>query len=103
MKKTKTAKIKKSSVSSNIKKSDGKLVGIVSHYFSNISVGVIKLSAPLGEGDEIRIIGGEGTDFSQKIDSMQIDHKKVKKAKKGNSVGLKTDQKVREGYKVYKI
>ncbi len=81
----------------------GKLVGKVSHYFSDISVGVIKLSAPLSQGDEIRIIGGEATDFNQKVKSMQVDHKEVKKAKKGNSVGLKTDEKVREGYQVYKV
>ncbi len=81
----------------------GKLIGKISHYFSNIGVGVIDLSAPLSQGDEIRIIGGENTDFNQKVDSMQVDHKQVKKAKKGDSVGLKTSEKVREGYNVYKV
>src|SRR3989344_9632037 len=85
------------------KKPAGKLVGKVSHYFSNISVGVIKLSAPLAQGDEIRIVGGEATDFNQKVKSMQLEHKEVKKAKKGGSVGLKINEKVREGYKVYKV
>ena len=78
-------------------------IGKITHYFSDISVAVIKLSAPLKEGEEIRIIGGEDTDFNQKIKSMQIDHEKVKSAKKGDGVGLKVDQKVHEGYKVYKI
>ena len=32
-----------------------------------------------------------------------FDHEKVKKAKKGDSVGLKVSEKVREGYKVYKV
>ena len=80
-----------------------KPIGKITHYFSDISVAVIKLSAPLKEGEEIRIIGGEDTDFNQKIKSMQIDHEKVKSAKKGDGVGLKVDQKVHEGYKVYKI
>lgn len=80
-----------------------KPIGEITHYFSNISVGVIKLSAPLNQGDEIRVMGGENTDFNQKVDSMQVDHKEVKKAKKGDSVGLKVSEKVREGYKVYKI
>ena len=57
----------------------------------------------MSQGDEIRIIGGESTDFNQKVDSMQVDHKEVKKAKKGDSMGLKVSEKVREGYKVYKI
>ena len=82
---------------------EGKLIGKVSHYFSNIGVAVIELSAPLSAGDTIRIAGGEATDFTQTIDSMEIEHEKIKKAKKGDSVGTKVKEKVREGYKVYKI
>ena len=81
---------------------EGKLIGKVSHYCGNIGVAVIDLSDKLEAGDEIRFVGGE-TDFNQKVGSMEADHKKVEKAKKGDSVGLKVDQKVREGYKVYKL
>ncbi len=81
---------------------EGKLIGKVSHYFSKISVAVIELSEPLKVGDSIRIIGGE-TDFSQTVESMEIEHEKVKEAKPGDSVGLQVNQKVREGYKVYKL
>ena len=80
---------------------EGKLVGKISHYFSNIGVAVIDLSDKLEAGDEIRIIGGE-IDFNQTVGSMEADHKKVEKAKKGDSIGIKVDQKVREGYRVYK-
>jgi hypothetical protein len=34
---------------------------------------------------------------------MEAEHQKVKEAKKGDSIGLKVEQKVREGYKVYKV
>ncbi|MFH1575905.1 MAG: EF-Tu/IF-2/RF-3 family GTPase [Candidatus Nealsonbacteria bacterium] len=81
---------------------EGKLIGKISHYFGNISVAVIDLSGVLKIGDTIRIIGGE-TDFNQEISSMEVDHKKVDSAKKGDSVGFKVDQKVRDGYKVYKV
>ena len=81
----------------------GKLVGRITHYFSNIEVAVINLAAPLKQGEKIRIIGGKETDFEQKVGSMQIDHEQVKSAKKGDSVGTKIDEKVHEGYKVYKI
>ncbi len=81
---------------------EGKLIGKISHYFSNISVAVIELSDTLKAGETIRVVGGE-TDFTQEVDSMEVDHKKVEKAKKGDSVGLKINQKVREGYKVYKM
>ena len=102
MKKSKPkSKIKKKVVAN--KKPEGKLIGKVSHYFSNIKVGVIKLSGPLANGDEIRIIGGEATDFNQIVKSMQVDRQEIKKAKKGNAIGLKTKEKVREGYKVYKV
>ncbi|MCX6718181.1 MAG: hypothetical protein NTY81_01065 [Candidatus Staskawiczbacteria bacterium] len=84
-------------------KKQGKLIGQITHYFSNIEVAVIKLTVPLKKGDKIRIIGGQETDFEQKAGSMQIDHKEVKSAKKGDSVGMKIDEKVHEGYKVYKI
>ncbi|OGZ68136.1 MAG: hypothetical protein A3D35_00990 [Candidatus Staskawiczbacteria bacterium RIFCSPHIGHO2_02_FULL_34_9] len=81
----------------------GKLVGKVTHYFSDIKVGVIKISGSLSVSDKIRIMGGENTDFNQVVKSMQVEHKDVKKAKKGNSIGLKVSEKVRYGYKVYKV
>ncbi len=82
---------------------EGKLVGAITHYFSHIGVCVIKLDGTLEEGETIRIVGGEETDFTQSVNSMQIDHEKVKVAKKGDSVGLKIKDKAREGYKVFKI
>ncbi len=84
-------------------KVEGKVIGRVTHYFSDISVGIIKLSASLNQGDEIRIMGGENTDFNQVVKSMQMDHKEIKKAKKGMSIGLKVKEISREGYKVYKV
>lgn len=80
-----------------------KKIGKVLHYFGDIKVAVIKLSGPLMEGDKIRIVGGESTDFKQTIKSMETDHKKIEKAKKGQEVGIKLKEKVREGYKVFKI
>jgi len=82
---------------------EGKLIGKITHYFSNIEVAVIDLAAPLKEGDKIRIVGGQETDFEQEASSMQIDHKEAKSAKKGDSVGMKVDKKVHEGYRVFKI
>jgi putative protease len=77
--------------------------GRITHYFGDIKVAVIKIASPLKVGDSIRIAGGEDTDFEQEIKSMQIDHKEIKLAKKGNSIGLKVKEKVREDYLVYKI
>jgi putative protease len=82
---------------------EGKLVGKVIHFFSNIGVAVIKLSDKLAVGDTIRIIGGENTDFNQLVESMEVERKKITAAKKGDEVGLKVSEKVREGYQVYKV
>lgn len=81
---------------------EGKLIGKITHYFKNIGVAVIELSDALKVGDTIRIVGGE-IDFNQTVESMEIEHQKVQEGKKGDSVGLKIEQKVREGYKVYKL
>jgi len=82
---------------------EGKLIGEITHYFGKIEVAIIRLDDSLKVGDTIRIVGGEETDFEQKVDSMEIEHEKVEEAKKGQSVGVKVSEKVREGYKVYKV
>lgn len=82
---------------------EGKLIGKVTHYYDNIGVAVLELTDSLQAGDMIRIQGGANTDFEQPVDSMQVEHENVEKAKKGDVVGLKVSEKVREGYRVYKI
>ena len=79
-----------------------KLVGTISHYFTKIGVAVIELSDSLSVGDEISIEGAS-TNFKQKVDSMQIEHKNIEKAKAGDSIGMKVKDRVREGDQVYKI
>jgi len=80
----------------------GDEVGKVTHYFSNIGVGVIKVSKKIKVGDSIRIKGAT-SDFTQTIDSMQIEHKNVEDAKKGQSIGLKVAEHAREHDVVYKV
>lgn len=79
-----------------------KLVGKVKHYFSKIGVAVIELNNALKVGDEISIEGA-ATNVVQKVESMQIEHKNVDHAKKGESVGMKVADKVREGDMVFKV
>lgn len=81
---------------------EGVLIGKITHYFGNIGVAVVELFDELRIGEKIRIVGGE-TDFTQTVESMEVEHQKVDVAKAGESVGLKVEQKVREGYKVYRV
>jgi len=77
-------------------------VGKVSHFYPKISVAVVELEETLKKGDKISI-EGKTTNFSQIVESMQIEHKDVEEGIKGQSIGLKVVERVREGDKVYKI
>lgn len=77
-----------------------KPIGEVTHYFDKIQVAAIKLSKPLKVGDAIKI-QGHTTQFDQTVDSIQINHKSVQKAKKGDEIGIKVRDKARSGDDVY--
>ena len=77
-----------------------KPIGIVTHYFSKAGVAVVKVDSALRVGDHVAIRGAT-TNFTQSIDSMEIDHKAVEQAKKGDEVGMKVGDRVREGDKLY--
>ena len=79
-----------------------KSVGKVVHYYTRIGVAIVDLSSSLALDDTVSIVGAN-TDFQQTVDSMQIEHKAVKKAKKGDSIGLKVSDRCRKGDKVYKL
>ncbi len=79
-----------------------KLVGKVTHYFTNISVAVIELSDTLKIGDKIKIEGAN-TNFEQTVDSMQIEKQPVEEAKAGDAIGLKVKDRVRPNDKVFKL
>jgi translation elongation factor EF-1alpha len=80
-----------------------KLIGKVTHFFNKIGVAVLELQKDsLKVGETLHFKGGE-RDFEQKVDSMQIEHQEVSEAKKGESIGLKVEQAVREGDQVFKV
>ena len=78
-------------------------IGYVSNYFKNISVAAVEItygSVSVGNTLHFR---GHTTDFQVVVDSMQVDHKSVAEAKRGDSIGLKVSAKVRKHDKVYKV
>ena len=83
-------------------KVEGKLIGLVTHYFPHVQAGVIKLKAPLAVGETVKI-KGHTSDLTQIITSMQIDRVEIQTAKKGDEIGLQVSTRVRQGDKVYKI
>jgi hypothetical protein len=77
-------------------------IGQVTHYFNHIGVAVLALSGELKVGDSIRFLG-HGVDFTQTIDSMEIEHQKVQSAAPKQEVALKTIQPVHEGTEIMKV
>ncbi len=78
-------------------------IGIVEHYFTNLSVAAIKITnGEITIGDTIHI-KGPTTDFQQNVESMEIDRKAVERAEVGSSIGIKVKERVREGDLVYKV
>jgi hypothetical protein len=78
-------------------------LGKVTHYFSKIGVVAIQITQDtLRVGDTIRI-KGHTSDFTQKIDSMQIDGKAVDEATVGQSIGLRVKDHAREHDQVFKV
>ncbi len=78
-------------------------IGFVSNYFSKISVAAVEITdGTVSVGDTLHFLG-HTTDFESRVHSMQIEHKSVTEAKKGDSVGVKVSEKLRRGDKVYKI
>ncbi|MGE4357915.1 MAG: hypothetical protein AB7E08_05120 [Candidatus Omnitrophota bacterium] len=79
-----------------------KEIGTITHYYGNISVGIVQLSDVLKVGDTIHI-KGHSTDFTQVVSSLQIEHQNVSEAKAGTVVGMKVEQKVHPHDKVFKV
>ncbi len=80
-----------------------KKVGIITHYFDKIRVAVVKITErDLKVGDTIHI-KGHTSDFTQRIESMQVGHKNVVEAKVGETVGMRVTDHAREHDEVFKV
>ncbi len=79
-------------------------VGSVTHYYTHLGVAVVQLDfgAVLREGDTIHVKGFT-TDFTQRVQSMEVDHLHVMEARGGQSFGLKVREHAREHDVVYRV
>lgn len=83
-----------------LKKPAEKEIGRITHYFSKISVGIIKLKGQLRVGQEVHIKGAHD-DFRQVVTSMQLNHQAIAAADKADEVGIAVTQPVHENDRVY--
>ncbi len=77
-------------------------IGKISHYFGNIGVAAMQLTGELKVGDEIRV-KGHTTDFTQRIESLEVEHQRVAGAGAGADVAFKVKEKARTGDQVFKV
>lgn len=78
-------------------------IGVVTHYFGKIGVAALKITdGELRVGNTIHV-KGHTSDFTQTVDSMQVEHESVEVARKGDEIGMKTAEYVRENDAVYKV
>jgi putative protease len=78
-------------------------IGFVIHYYGHPSVASLRLEAgTLRVGDVIHI-RGHTTDFSQKIESLEVNHVAVTEVGPSDDFGLKVAEHVREHDVVYKV
>ena len=78
-------------------------VGIVDAYYAKIGVAGIRLTeGALQVGDQIRI-HGHTTDFTQTVESMQVEHKPIQRAERGSEVALKVRDRVRLHDQILKV
>jgi len=77
-------------------------VGYVKNCYKKIKVAEIKIEAnSVKVGDNLLIIGNKTGVKEEKVKSIEINHKKLKQAKKGQRVAIKFKNLVRENDKVY--
>lgn len=81
----------------------GERIGVVTHYFSHLSVATLRLeSGRLRVGDTIRF-RGHTTDLMQKVESLEVNHAAVTEVGPKDDFGLKVIGHVREHDVVYKV
>ena len=78
-------------------------IGKVTHFFDKAQVAVISVQEDsLKVGDAIHVLGSS-TNFNQKVDSMQVDHKIVEKVEAGQEVAIKVQERCNRNDKVFKV
>jgi putative protease len=81
----------------------GERIGVVTHYYGNLLVAIVKLEAgTLRVGDTIHI-RGHTSDFSQRVESLQVEHAAVNEVGPHDEFGIKVLQHAREHDIVYKV
>lgn len=82
---------------------DEELTGRITHYFPRIGVAAVEVTHDeLRLGDVIRVLGAT-SNFTQEVDSMQIDHVPIVSASAGELVAIRLTERARVNDRVFRI
>ena len=82
---------------------DENVIGKVEKFFQKPSVAAVRVeNGALKVGDKVRFHGAT-TDFTQTVDSMQIEHDAVETAAVGQVIGMRVKEHAREHDEVFKV
>ena len=79
-----------------------KPIGVVTHFYGHISVAIVKFNTAVKRGTKVAFRRGD-EEYIETLNSMQFDHKDIHSAKKGQEVGVKVNEKIKEGFEVFEI
>ena len=78
-------------------------VAVIVKFFAKPSVAALEVTGgTIKKGDLLRY-KGHTTDFTEEVQSMEVDNQSVDEARPGDMVGVKVKERVRENDKVYKV
>ncbi len=78
-------------------------IGVVIHYWGKVGVAGLSITdGVLSVGDTIHI-KGHTSDFTQRVDSIQIENEAVEVARPGEEIGVRVTETVRVHDEVFKV
>jgi putative protease len=80
---------------------DAEAIGRVAHYYSGLRVAAVNLDATLHRGDRVHI-RGHTTDLVEIVTSMEVAHRQVEVAGRGEDVAIRVDDRVREHDRIFR-
>lgn len=78
-------------------------VGIIVKFFAKPSVAAIEVTSGTIKNGDVLKYKGHTTDFTEVVESMELDNQPIEEAKVGDLIGVKVKERVRENDKVYKV
>jgi len=78
-------------------------VGVIVKFFAKPSVAAIEVTkGSIRKGDTL-MYKGHTTDFTEQVESLEVDNQPVDEAKPGDMIGVKVGERVREKDMVFKV